>query len=122
MIDTLSGPGALPFAVQLKALIDQEGRFQPKLCGLRLIETAQDNGHRMTVKLREFEVKDLLSLTQFFGFSAETFSLAVSLLDRFLAVMKVWKYPVPLMSCLVIIIFLILLWSLIYTMFLKQGL
>ncbi|XP_042560852.1 cyclin-G1 [Clupea harengus] len=89
MIDTLSGPGALPFAVQLKALIDQEGRFQPKLCGLRLIETAQDNGHRMTVKLREFEVKDLLSLTQFFGFSAETFSLAVSLLDRFLAVMKI---------------------------------
>lgn len=89
MIDTLSGPDALPFAVQLKALVDQEGRFQPKLCGLRIIETAQDNGLRMTVKLRDFEVRDLLSLTRFFGFCSETFSLAVSLLDRFLAVMKV---------------------------------
>ncbi|KAL2077529.1 hypothetical protein ACEWY4_027033 [Coilia grayii] len=89
MIDTLPGPTALPFAVQLKTFADQEGRFQPKLCGLRLIETAQDNGLRMTVKLREFEVKDLLSLTRFFGFSSETFSLAVSMLDRFLAVMKI---------------------------------
>lgn len=89
MIDTLSGPDALPFAVQLKALSDQEGRYQPKLCGLRIIETAQDNGLRMTVKLREFEVRDLLSLTRFFGFSAETFSLAISILDRFLAVMKI---------------------------------
>ncbi|XP_030622649.1 cyclin-G1 [Chanos chanos] len=89
MIDTVSGSETLPFAVQLKALLDQEARYQPKLCGLRIIETAHDNGLRMTVKLREFEVKDLLSLTRFFGFSAETFSLAVSLLDRFLSVMKI---------------------------------
>lgn len=88
MIDTLPG-STLPFAVQLKNFVDQEGRFQPKLSGLRLIETAQDNGLRMTVKLREYEVRDLLSLTRFFGFSSETFSLAVSLLDRFLAVMKI---------------------------------
>ncbi|KAM4622098.1 cyclin-G1 [Polymixia lowei] len=89
MIDTVTGPGPLPFAVQLKALIDQEGRYQPKLSGLRLIEGAHDNGLRMTTRLREFEVKDLLSLTRFFGFSSDTFSLAVNLLDRFLSVMKI---------------------------------
>uniref|UniRef100_A0A3B4XMF3 Cyclin G1 n=1 Tax=Seriola lalandi dorsalis TaxID=1841481 RepID=A0A3B4XMF3_SERLL len=89
MIDTVTGPGAQPFAVQLKALTDLEGRYQPKLSGLRLIESAQDNGLRMTARLRELEVKDLLSLTRFFGFSSETFSLAISLLDRFLSVMKI---------------------------------
>ncbi|KAM6923733.1 cyclin-G1 [Xenentodon cancila] len=89
MIDTVTGPGTQPFAVQLKALMDLEGRYQPKLSGLRLIEGTQDNGLRMTTRLRELEVKDLLSLSRFFGFSSETFSLAVSLLDRFLSVMKI---------------------------------
>ncbi|XP_043089185.1 cyclin-G1 isoform X2 [Puntigrus tetrazona] len=89
MIDQVTGAGALSFAVQLKALLDQEARYQPKLCGLRVIESAQDNGLRMTAKLRDFQVRDLLSLTRFFGFASETFSLAVSLLDRFLAVMKI---------------------------------
>lgn len=89
MIDKVTGSEALPFAVQLKALLEKEARYQPKLCGLRILESASDNGLRMTAKLRDFEVKDLLSLTRFFGFSAETFSLAVSLLDRFLAVMKI---------------------------------
>uniref|UniRef100_A0A8C6W041 Cyclin G1 n=1 Tax=Nothobranchius furzeri TaxID=105023 RepID=A0A8C6W041_NOTFU len=78
-----------PFAVQLKALMDLEGRYQPTLSGLRLIESAQDNNLRMTTRLRELEVKDLLSLTRFFGFSSETFLLATSLLDRFLSVMKI---------------------------------
>ncbi|KAI4819378.1 hypothetical protein KUCAC02_004626 [Chaenocephalus aceratus] len=89
MLDTVTAPAALPFAVQLKALMDLEGRYQPKLSGLRLIESSQDNGLRMTTRLRELEVKDLLSLTRFFGFSSETFSLAISLLDRFLSVMKI---------------------------------
>jgi len=89
MIDTVTGPGALPFSVQLKGLTDQEARYQPKLSGLRVIESGTDNGLRMTVRLREFEVKDLLSLTRFFGFNTDTFSLAVSLLDRFLSVMKI---------------------------------
>jgi len=90
MLDTVTtGPGALPFAVQLKALTDREGRYQPKLSGLRLIEQANDNGLRMTARLREFEVRDLLFLTRFFGFSSETFSLAVNLLDRFISVMKI---------------------------------
>jgi len=90
MLDTVNTEsGALPFAVQLKSLMDREGRYQPKLSGLRLIEQANDNGLRMTTRLREFEVKDLLFLTRFFGFSSETFSLAVNLLDRFISVMKI---------------------------------
>ncbi|XP_016334110.1 cyclin-G1-like, partial [Sinocyclocheilus anshuiensis] len=89
MIEQVTGAGALPFTVQLKALLDQEAKYQPKLCGLRIIESAPENGLRMTVKLRDFQVRDLLSLTRFFGFSSETFSLAASLLDRFLAVMKI---------------------------------
>nr|XP_057919870.1 cyclin-G1 [Doryrhamphus excisus] len=89
MIDTVTGPTALPFAVQLKTLLDLEGRFQPKLSGLRIIESAPENGLRMTTRLRELEVKDLLTLTRFFGFSSDTFSLAISLLDRFLSVMKI---------------------------------
>ncbi|KAG7283104.1 hypothetical protein CRUP_033050 [Coryphaenoides rupestris] len=89
MIDTVTGSGPVPFAAQLKALVDREGHYQPKLSGLRLIEGANDNGLRMTARLREFEVKDLLSLTRFFGFCSDTFSLAVSLLDRFLSVMKI---------------------------------
>lgn len=91
MIDTVTEPGAQPVGAQLKALMDLEARYQPKLSGLRLIETSPDNGLRMTTRLRELEVKDLLSLTRFFGFSSDTFSLAISLLDRFLSVMKVCK-------------------------------
>lgn len=93
MIDTVTGREVQPFAVQLKALLDVESRYQPKLSGLRLIEGSQDNGLRMTTRLRELEVKDLLSLTRFFGFCSETFSLAISLLDRFLSVMKVCTQP-----------------------------
>lgn len=98
MIDTVTEPGAQPFAVQVKTLMDLEARYQPKLSGLRLIETSQDNGLRMTTRLRELEVKDLLSLTRFFGFSSDTFSLAISLLDRFLSVMKVCEYYCPTTS------------------------
>uniref|UniRef100_A0A2K5C5J5 Cyclin-like domain-containing protein n=1 Tax=Aotus nancymaae TaxID=37293 RepID=A0A2K5C5J5_AOTNA len=57
----------------------QESRHQPEVCGLRLIESAHNNGLRMTARQRGFEVKDLLSLTQFF---------AVDLLYRFLSKMK----------------------------------
>ncbi|XP_077589424.1 cyclin-G1 [Stigmatopora nigra] len=89
MIDTVTVPESPPFAVQLKALMDLEGRYQPKLSGLRIIDSASDNGLRMTSRLRDLEVKDLLTLSRFFGFSSETFSLAISLLDRFLSVMKI---------------------------------
>uniref|UniRef100_A0A8C5Q0Q0 Cyclin-like domain-containing protein n=1 Tax=Leptobrachium leishanense TaxID=445787 RepID=A0A8C5Q0Q0_9ANUR len=89
MIETLVTSEAQDLLYQLNSLLDQELKCQPKACGLRIIETAHDNGLRMTAKLRDFEVKDLLSLTQFFGFSAETFSLSVNLLDRFLSKMKI---------------------------------
>ncbi|XP_012884108.1 PREDICTED: cyclin-G1 [Dipodomys ordii] len=89
MIEVPTTPDAQNLLHQLNTLLEQESRCQPKLCGLRLIESAHDNGLRMTARLRDFEVKDLLSLTQFFGFDTETFSLAVNLLDRFLSKMKV---------------------------------
>ncbi|XP_054343329.1 cyclin-G1 isoform X1 [Pongo pygmaeus] len=89
MIEVLTTTDSQKLLHQLNALLEQESRCQPKVCGLRLIESAHDNGLRMTARLRDFEVKDLLSLTQFFGFDTETFSLAVNLLDRFLSKMKV---------------------------------
>ncbi|KAL2779381.1 cyclin-G1 isoform c, partial [Daubentonia madagascariensis] len=89
MIEVLTTTDSQNLLHQLNALLEQESRCQPKVCGLRLIESAHDNGLRMTARLRDFEVKDLLSLTQFFGFDTETFSLAVNLLDRFLSKMKV---------------------------------
>uniref|UniRef100_A0A8C2UN93 Cyclin-like domain-containing protein n=1 Tax=Chinchilla lanigera TaxID=34839 RepID=A0A8C2UN93_CHILA len=73
----------------LNSLFQQEARGQPKVCALRLIESAHGNGLRMAARRRDFEVKDLLSLTQFFGFDTETFSLVVNSLDRFLSKMKV---------------------------------
>ncbi|XP_060127721.1 cyclin-G1 [Zootoca vivipara] len=89
MIETLAASETLELLRQLSVLLDQELRCQPKLSGLRVIESAHDNGLRMTARLRDFEVKDLLSLIQFFGFGTETFSLAVNYLDRFLSKMKV---------------------------------
>ncbi|XP_051870655.1 cyclin-G1 isoform X2 [Pristis pectinata] len=74
---------------QLNAHLEQEPKYQPRISGLKVIESAHENGIRMTVRLRDFEVKDLLSLSQFFGFSTDTFVLSVSLLDRFLGLMKV---------------------------------
>ncbi|XP_070790323.1 cyclin-G1 [Pituophis catenifer annectens] len=88
MIDTFATNGTA-LLVQLNGLLEQELRYQPKVSGLRIIEAAHDNGLRMTARLRDFEVKDLLSLIQFFGFRTETFSLAVNYLDRFLSKMKV---------------------------------
>ena len=89
MIEVLTTTDSQKLLHQLNALLEQELRCQPKVCGLRLIESTHDNGLRMTARLRDLEVKDLLSLTQFFGFDTETFSLAVNLLDRFLSKMKV---------------------------------
>ncbi|XP_030085150.2 cyclin-G1 [Serinus canaria] len=89
MIDTPASGGARDPVLELPAMLEQEQRAQPRAAGLRLVEAAHDNGLRMTARLRDFEVKDLLSLTQFFGFHTETFSLAVNFLDRFLSKMKV---------------------------------
>uniref|UniRef100_UPI00398F2E96 cyclin-G1 n=1 Tax=Pristiophorus japonicus TaxID=55135 RepID=UPI00398F2E96 len=79
----------LAFESQLNAQLEQEPKYQPRINGLKVIESAHENGIRMTVRLRELEVKNLLSLSQFFGFSTDAFVLAVSLLDRFLGLIKV---------------------------------
>lgn len=90
MIETLgTSSDAVKFLDQLNVLLEQEAKYMPNLYGLRLIESAHDNCLRMTAGLRDFEVKDLLSLTQFFSFGTDTFSVAVNLLDRFLSKMKV---------------------------------
>lgn len=48
----------------------------------------------MIARLMDSEVKDFLSLAQYFGFDMGTFSLAVNLLERFLSKMKVQpKHP-----------------------------
>lgn len=94
MIDTVASGEARDVLLQLPAMLEQEPRAQPRAAGLRLLEAAHDNGLRMTARLRDFEVKDLLSLTQFFGFHTETFSLAVNFLDRFLSKMKVRLFKV----------------------------
>lgn len=95
MIEPAAGAEAGALLAQLAALLEQEVRGQPKAPGLRLVEGAHDTGLRVSARLRDFEVKDLLSLTQFFGLRPDTFSLAVNCLDRFLARMKVGLLGAP---------------------------
>ncbi|KAI9999378.1 hypothetical protein NQD34_018271 [Periophthalmus magnuspinnatus] len=73
---------------ELKATYDQEELYLPKEAGLNLIEATQDSTG-VSAKSRDSRVKDLLSLTRFFGYSTQTFVLAVNLLDRFLAMIRV---------------------------------
>lgn len=49
----------------------------------------QNASQGISAKCRDVKVEDLWSLTSFFGYSTQTFVLAVNLLDRFLAMMKV---------------------------------
>ncbi|KAG2466921.1 cyclin-G2 [Polypterus senegalus] len=74
---------------QLNLHLEQEVNFLPKEAGLNLLEAAPENDKSMSAKQRDAQVEDLWSLTKFFGFNTETFVLAVNLLDRFLAKMKV---------------------------------
>ncbi|XP_035615074.1 cyclin-G2-like [Oncorhynchus keta] len=75
---------------ELIANFEQERNYLPKETGLRLIESTGENDSRgISAKCRDTKVEDLWSLTSFFGYSTQTFVLAVNLLDRFLATMKV---------------------------------
>lgn len=49
------------------------------------------NDNTLCSRLRNAKVEDLRSLTNFFGSCTETFVLAVNILDRFLALMKVFN-------------------------------
>lgn len=73
----------------LNLYLDQEQRFQPRERGLSLIEATPENDNTLCPRLRNAKVEDLRSLTNFFGSCTETFVLAVNILDRFLALMKV---------------------------------
>ncbi|XP_012599388.1 cyclin-G2 isoform X2 [Microcebus murinus] len=73
----------------LTLYLEQEQRFQPREKGLSLIEATPENDNSLCPRLRNAKVEDLRSLTNFFGSCTETFVLAVNILDRFLALMKV---------------------------------
>ncbi|XP_035995853.1 cyclin-G2 [Fundulus heteroclitus] len=74
---------------ELRANYEQEADFLPRETGLNLIVSAEQSAGQITARSRDVTVEDLWSLTSFFGFSTQTFVLAVSLLDRFLAMMRV---------------------------------
>ncbi|XP_036443536.1 cyclin-G2 [Colossoma macropomum] len=74
---------------ELKVNFEQETKYLPKESGLSLIESTTEQGKGISAKCRDAKVEDLWSLTSFFGYSTQTFVLAVNLLDRFLALMKV---------------------------------
>lgn len=57
------------------------------------------NHNGVSAKCRNAKVEDLWSLTSFFGFSTQTFVLAVNLLDRFLAIMKVCILNIFVLWC-----------------------
>lgn len=59
------------------------------ITGVSVSLLLQDD-RRISAKCRDAKVEDLWSLTSFFGYSTQTFVLAVNLLDRFLAMMRVW--------------------------------
>ncbi|XP_076850486.1 cyclin-G2 [Brachyhypopomus gauderio] len=73
---------------ELKANCEQEMYYLPRESGLNLIESTTEQGKGISAKCRNAKVEDLWSLTSFFGYSTETFVLAVNLLDRFLAIIK----------------------------------
>ncbi|XP_034047667.1 cyclin-G2 isoform X2 [Thalassophryne amazonica] len=74
---------------ELRLNYDQEVWYRPKEAGLNLIETSAQDDRRISARCRDAKVEDLWSLTSFFGYSTQTFVLAVNLLDRFLAMMRI---------------------------------
>ncbi|XP_008422791.1 cyclin-G2 [Poecilia reticulata] len=74
---------------ELRVNYEQEANFLPRETGLNLIVSAQQSGGQITARSRDVTVEDLWSLTSFFGYSTQSFVQAVSLLDRFLAMMRV---------------------------------
>jgi len=86
----MSAVEAFTLMRELKANYEQEIHYLPKETGLSLIEsTTHKDDSRISAKCRDAKVEDLWSLTSFFGYSVQTFVLAVNLLDRFLAQMRV---------------------------------
>ncbi|XP_051054775.1 cyclin-G2-like [Phodopus roborovskii] len=59
------------------------------------MEATPENDNTSCSRLKNAKVQDLRSLTNFFGSCTETFVLAVNILDRFLALMKVKPKHLP---------------------------
>ncbi|KAM9793320.1 cyclin-G2 [Syngnathus typhle] len=74
---------------ELRANYELEVYYLPKETGLSLIESSNQNDGRISAKCRNAKVEDLWSLTSFFGYTTQTFVLAINLLDRFLAMMRI---------------------------------
>ncbi|KAM8872517.1 cyclin-G2 [Synchiropus splendidus] len=74
---------------ELRQNHDQEVHYLPKETGLSLIESSSQGDCRISAKCRDAKVEDLWSLNSFFGYTTQTFVLAVNLLDRFLAMMRI---------------------------------
>ncbi|KAA8584622.1 hypothetical protein FQN60_008407 [Etheostoma spectabile] len=74
---------------ELRVNYEQEAHYLPKETGLNLIESTTEDDNRISAKCRDAKVEDLWSLTSFFGYSTQTFVLAVNLLDRFLAMIRI---------------------------------
>lgn len=87
--EELAGREGVQLFRLLNLYLEQEQRFQPREKGLSLIEAASENDNTLCPRLRNVKVEDLRSLANFFGSRTETFVLAVNILDRFLALMKV---------------------------------
>lgn len=71
-------------------MVSKPLQYHPKinLLSTSFVFVLQDDS-RISAKCRDAKVEDLWSLTSFFGYSTQTFVLAVNLLDRFLAMMRV---------------------------------
>ncbi|XP_041825594.1 cyclin-G2 [Melanotaenia boesemani] len=80
---------AVKLMKELRVNYEQEAHYLPKETGLRLIESTAQGDSRISAKCRDAKVEDLWSLTSFFGYSTQTFVLAVNLLDRFLAMIRI---------------------------------
>ncbi|XP_061586098.1 cyclin-G2-like [Cololabis saira] len=81
---------------ELRLCCAKESNFVPREAGLKLMEaTPPENLSGVSAKCRDSRVEDLWGLTNFFGYSTQTFVHAVNLLDRFLALMKVQPKHVP---------------------------
>lgn len=81
---------------ELKLCCAKETNLLPRESGLKLMESASTGDHNgVSAKSRDSRVEDLWSLTSFFGYSTQTFVQSVSLLDRFLTIMKVQPKHLP---------------------------
>ncbi|XP_071402367.1 cyclin-G2-like [Centroberyx affinis] len=81
---------------ELKSCCAKEYNFLPRETGLKMMESAPAENHNgVSAKCRDAKVEDLWGLTNFFGYSTQTFVQAVNLLDRFLTIMKVQPKHLP---------------------------